>query len=72
MIDENVTADMIPDDFKQQAAFGSPEQVADQIKSKVLDAGIDGVILSPVTNINGYHPGGITAVAEKLKPLLGG
>ena len=72
VIDENVTADMIPDDFKQQAAFGSPEQVADQIKSKVLDAGIDGVILSPVTNINGYHPGGITAVAEKLKPLLGG
>jgi F420-dependent oxidoreductase-like protein len=72
LIDENVTADMIPDDFKQQAVFGSPEQVADQIKTKVLDAGVDGVILSPVTSFSGYHPGGITAVAEKLKPILEG
>ncbi|RDH79077.1 LLM class F420-dependent oxidoreductase [Mycolicibacterium moriokaense] len=72
LIDENVTADLIPDDFKQQTAFGSPEQVAEQIKTKVLDAGVDGVILSPVTSLSGYHPGGITAVAEKLKPLLTG
>jgi len=70
MIDENVTADLIPEDFRQQAVFGSPEQVADQIKTKVLDAGVDGVILSPVTSINGYQPGGATAVAELLKPLL--
>jgi F420-dependent oxidoreductase-like protein len=70
IIDENVTADVIPDDFKQQAVYGSPEQVAEQIKTKVLDAGIDGVIISPVTSLNGYQPGGITAVAELLKPLL--
>jgi len=70
IIDENVTADVIPDDFKQQAVYGSPEQVADQIKTKVLDAGIDGVIISPVTSLNGYQPGGITAVAELLRPLL--
>jgi hypothetical protein len=44
--------------------------VADQIKTKVLDAGVDGVILSAAT-LNGYQPGGITAVAEKLRPLLG-
>ncbi|MFY9920430.1 MAG: LLM class F420-dependent oxidoreductase [Mycobacterium sp.] len=72
LIDENVTADLIPDDFKQQAVFGSPEQVAEQIKTKVLDAGVNGVILSPVTSLSGYHPGGITAVAEILKPLLEG
>jgi alkanesulfonate monooxygenase SsuD/methylene tetrahydromethanopterin reductase-like flavin-dependent oxidoreductase (luciferase family) len=72
LIDENVTADLIPDDFKQQAVFGSPEQVTEQIKTKVLDAGVDGVILSPVTSLSGYHPGGMTAVAEKLKPLLTG
>jgi F420-dependent oxidoreductase-like protein len=72
VIDENVTPDLIPDDFKQQAVVGGPEQVADQIKTKVLDAGVDGVILSPVTSLNGYQPGGITAVAEKLKPLLSG
>jgi F420-dependent oxidoreductase-like protein len=70
VIDENVTADLIPDDFKQQAVVGGPEQVADQIKTKVLDAGADGVILSPVTSLTGYQPGGITEVAERLKPLL--
>ncbi|SBS73077.1 putative F420-dependent oxidoreductase [uncultured Mycobacterium sp.] len=70
LIDENVTPDMIPDDFKQQAVFGSPEQVAEQIKTRVLDAGVDGVILSAAT-MNDYKPGGITAVAEHLKPVLG-
>ena len=70
IIDENVTADLIPDDFKQQAVFGSADQVAEQIKTKVLDAGVDGVILSPVTSLSGYHPGGITAVGEALKPLV--
>jgi F420-dependent oxidoreductase-like protein len=71
VIDENVTPDLIPDDFKSQAVVGGPDYVVDQIKTKVLDAGVDGVILSPVTSLNGYQPGGITAVAEKLKPLLG-
>jgi F420-dependent oxidoreductase-like protein len=72
IIDENVTADAIPEDFRQQAVFGSPEQIVDQIKTKVLDAGIGGVILSPVTSMNGYQPGGVTAVGELLKPLLAG
>jgi F420-dependent oxidoreductase-like protein len=72
IIDEKITADQIPDDFKQQAVYGSPDQIVDQIKTKVLDAGVDSVILSPITNIDGYHPGAITAVAEKLLPLLGG
>jgi F420-dependent oxidoreductase-like protein len=71
MIDENVTAEMIPEEFRQQAVFGSPEQIVDQIKTKVLDVGVGGVILSPVTSLNGYQPGGATAVAELLKPLLG-
>jgi alkanesulfonate monooxygenase SsuD/methylene tetrahydromethanopterin reductase-like flavin-dependent oxidoreductase (luciferase family) len=72
IIDENVTEDFIPADFRQQAVFGSPEQVADQIKTKVFDAGVDGVIISPVTSINGYQPGSVTAVAELLKPVLAG
>jgi F420-dependent oxidoreductase-like protein len=72
VIDENVSADMIPEDFRQQAVVGGPEQVADQIKTKVLDAGVDGIILSPVTSLTGYQPGRITEVAEKLKPLLFG
>jgi F420-dependent oxidoreductase-like protein len=72
LVDENVTADMIPEDSRQRALVGGAEQVAEQIKTKVLDAGVDGVILSPLTGVSGYHPGGITAVAEKLKPLLDG
>jgi len=50
--------------------FGGPDQIVEQIKTKVLDAGVDGVILSPITNLNGYQPGGITAVAEKFKSLV--
>ena len=71
MIGEHVTADMIPDEVKQNVVFGSPAQVAEQVKTKVFDAGVDGVILSPVTT-GGYVPGGITAVAEELKPLIYG
>jgi F420-dependent oxidoreductase-like protein len=72
LIDDKATDDMIPDDLKRNVVFGGADQIVDQIKTKVLAAGVDGVILSPVTNISGYHPGGITEVAEKLKPLLNG
>src|SRR5262249_45114197 len=33
VIDENFTPDLIPEDFRQQAVVGGPEQVADQIKT---------------------------------------
>ena len=72
LIGDNITEDLIPDDFKQQAVFGSAEQVAEQLKTKVFDVGVTGVILSPVTSLDGYHPGGATAVAEALKPVLVG
>jgi F420-dependent oxidoreductase-like protein len=72
LIDENATEDLIPDEFKRNVVFGGPDQIVEQVKTKVLDAGVDGVILSPITNLNGYQPGGITAVAEKLRPLVAG
>jgi F420-dependent oxidoreductase-like protein len=72
VIDENFSPDLIPEDFRQQALVGGPDQIVDQVKTKILDAGVDGVILSPVTSLGGYQPGVITTVAEKLKPLLGG
>ncbi len=71
LVDENVTADLIPDEFKQNVVFGGPDQIAEQIKTKVLDAGIDGVIVSPLTHLQGYQPGVITATGEALKPLVG-
>jgi alkanesulfonate monooxygenase SsuD/methylene tetrahydromethanopterin reductase-like flavin-dependent oxidoreductase (luciferase family) len=71
LIDERATIDLIPDDFKQSVVVGSAEQIAEQIQTKVLDAGVNGVVLSPITNLDGYHPGGITAVGKLLQPLLG-
>ncbi|OBC08752.1 LLM class F420-dependent oxidoreductase [Mycobacterium sp. 852013-50091_SCH5140682] len=71
LIGDQVSADAVPDDFKQRAAVGTPEQVAEQLQAKVFDAGVDGVILSPVT-MGGYVPGGITGVGEALKPLISG
>ncbi|MCX2929648.1 LLM class F420-dependent oxidoreductase [Mycobacterium sp. CVI_P3] len=72
ILDENVTADFIPEDVRSRTVFGGPEQVAEQLKTKVLDAGIDGIILSPVTHLDGYHPGRLAAVAEVLGPILSG
>ena len=72
MVDENVTADMIPDDMNSSMVVGSAEQIAEQIKTNVLDAGIDGVIINMPTNVQGYRPGVITAVGEALKPLVDG
>ena len=70
IIDENASLDVIPEEMRDRVAVGTPEQIAEQIKTKVLDAGIDGVVLSPLTNLHGYVPGGITAVAEALKPYF--
>jgi alkanesulfonate monooxygenase SsuD/methylene tetrahydromethanopterin reductase-like flavin-dependent oxidoreductase (luciferase family) len=46
---------------------GSPDYVAEQVQTKVLDAGIDGVII----NMPFYTPGVVTAAAEALRPLVG-
>jgi F420-dependent oxidoreductase-like protein len=51
-----------------RAITGTPDQVADQIKRRVLDVGIDGVIVNLPTHR--YTPGVITKVGEVLKPLL--
>jgi alkanesulfonate monooxygenase SsuD/methylene tetrahydromethanopterin reductase-like flavin-dependent oxidoreductase (luciferase family) len=45
---------------------GSAESIADQIKTNVFDAGIDGVII----NMPIYTPGVITAAGEALRPLV--
>ena len=49
---------------------GSAERVAEQLKTKVFDAGVDGVVINMPTTVHGYVPGAITAAAEALKPLL--
>jgi F420-dependent oxidoreductase-like protein len=66
MVDENVT----PEELKQRMVFGGADRIAEQIKTKVFDAGIDGVIMNLPTSIQGYQPGHITALGEALKPLV--
>ncbi|WP_101950683.1 LLM class F420-dependent oxidoreductase [Mycobacterium sp. 3519A] len=51
-----------------RAVSGSPEQIADEIKRRVLDVGIDGVIINLPTHR--YQPGLITKVGEALRPLV--
>ncbi|MEH3142336.1 MAG: LLM class F420-dependent oxidoreductase [Mycobacterium kyogaense] len=72
VVGDGVTQDMIPDDFKQRMVAGSIEDIAEQVQTKVLDAGIDGVILFVPTQTVGYQPGQITALGEALKPLVTG
>jgi alkanesulfonate monooxygenase SsuD/methylene tetrahydromethanopterin reductase-like flavin-dependent oxidoreductase (luciferase family) len=70
MVDENVTPDFIPAEMKQRMVVGSAEAIAEQIKTNVLDAGIDGVIVNLPTSVQGYQPGHISALGEALKPLV--
>jgi F420-dependent oxidoreductase-like protein len=68
VIDDNASLDDVPEARRVRAAIGSPESVAEQIKTKVLDKGIDGVIF----NMPSYRPGAVAAVAEALRPVLAG
>jgi F420-dependent oxidoreductase-like protein len=70
MVDENATPDVIPDEMKQGMVVGSADAVAEQLKAKVFDAGVDGVIMNLPTSIQGYQPGHITALGDALKPLV--
>ncbi|WP_343710774.1 LLM class flavin-dependent oxidoreductase, partial [Mycobacterium sp.] len=69
MVDENATPDMIPPAVRARAVAGSPAEIADQVQAKVLDAGVQGLIINLPTH--GYTPGVITAAAEALRPLVG-
>jgi F420-dependent oxidoreductase-like protein len=66
LVDDKATADMVPAERSQRMVVGTAESVAEQIKAKVLDVGIDGVII----NMPFYTPGAITAAGEALKPLV--
>jgi F420-dependent oxidoreductase-like protein len=62
LVDDNAK----PDERGRMLA-GSVEYIAEQVQKKVLDVGIDGVII----NMPVYTPGVITAVAELLRPVVG-
>jgi hypothetical protein len=41
--------------------------IAEQVKAKAIDAGLDGVII----NMPFYRPGVIAVAAEALRPIVG-
>ncbi len=67
LLDENAKPDQIPAERSQRVVMGGPDDIAEQVQAKVLDAGIDGVII----NMPFYTPGVVTAAAEALRPLVG-
>ncbi|GAB3031962.1 LLM class F420-dependent oxidoreductase [Mycobacterium bourgelatii] len=68
MIDEKLNPDHLPERVSGRMVAGSPERVADQVKAKIIDAGVDGVILN--LSPHGFVPGLITTAAEALRPVL--
>ncbi len=67
LLDENANPDQVPEEMSQRMLMGGAEYIAEQVQAKVLDAGIDGVII----NMPFYTPGVVTAAAEALRPLVG-
>ncbi|BBX82837.1 LLM class F420-dependent oxidoreductase [Mycolicibacterium aubagnense] len=69
-VDDKATSDLIPAELSQRMVAGSAESVAEQLKAKVFDAGIGGVIMNIPTNVTGYVPGVITALGAALNAAL--
>jgi hypothetical protein len=62
LLDENAKPET-----RQRMLAGGADFIAEQVQAKVLDAGIDGVII----NMPFYTPGVVTTAAEALRPLVG-
>jgi len=58
----------IPEDRRNRAFLGTPEQVAEQLQEQVIGAGIDGLTINLIRN--GHRPGVVTQVGAALKPLV--
>jgi F420-dependent oxidoreductase-like protein len=67
LLDDNAKQDQIPEEMSQRMLAGNGDFIAEQVQAKVLDAGIDGVIV----NMPFYVPGAVTAVGDALRPLVG-
>jgi len=51
---------------RDRILVGSPERIAQAVRTNVVDIGIDGVIV----NLPGYAPGSITELGEALRAVL--
>jgi hypothetical protein len=66
LVDENIKPDQIPAERSARMLAGSAEYIAEQVQARVLDVGIDGVII----NMPFYRPGVVAAVGKALRPLV--
>ncbi len=66
VVGDKVSQDLAPREMTGRMVIGTPEQVAEQIKTRVIDVGIDGVII----NMPGYVPGAITEVGAALRQVV--
>ncbi len=64
--DPKFTEDMVPAAMRGRMMVGSPERIADSVRTDVLGAGIDGVIV----NLPRYVPGSISRLGEALRTVL--
>lgn len=55
ILGETVRGDDIPEALRNRSIAGSPDAVAEQVRSRVLDVGVDGVIIN--LPIQGHEPG---------------
>lgn len=72
LLSTGVDLSNLSDDDKAAATdrifCGTPDDVAEQIQKRVLDHGIDGIIINLVTN--GHEPGTVELAGKALKPLV--
>jgi F420-dependent oxidoreductase-like protein len=68
VVGDNLDVDSIPTDARGRLIAGNPQQIAEQIQRKVLDVGVDGVIMN--VPAQGHIPGTIAKLGEALKPLV--
>ncbi|MFZ2176881.1 MAG: LLM class F420-dependent oxidoreductase [Rhodococcus sp. (in: high G+C Gram-positive bacteria)] len=52
----------------QRHFCGSPDEVAEQVQTRILDQGIDGIVLNLV--VNGHEPGIVELAGRTLRPLV--
>lgn len=57
-------------EFGARHFVGSPDEVAQQLKERVLDQGVDGLVINMVAN--GHVPGMVAMAGEALAPLVRG
>ncbi|MGY4650928.1 F420-dependent oxidoreductase-like protein [Mycobacterium sp. URHB0021] len=70
LLDDKLTVDRLPEPIKGRIVLaGSPERIADEIRTRALDAGIDGVIVN--LPVHGHIPGKITELGQALMAAVG-